>query len=279
MVGKAKAVGGSAAGQAYLENAQKQEKEIEKQQQEALKQQANLQMKEQERGYELTRNMLIGETPKEINDELKAWNLDNPQASRLKRQVFTMVMSPSIEDGKKLSDDELIKMGKEFMAKTLGVDPDSQPYRMYVHTDKEHKHVHIYTPRTDKDGKTISDSFIGMRAQRAADEVALANGLTRAKTVVQERTQNLKETLREVATRSVSFEDYCQQAEKKGIKILPTINKQGQMQGYRVEFQGKDYKASAIDRKLTAPKLAPLFEQNLRKQKTVEKSQSFGMGM
>ena len=51
------------------------------------------------------------------------------------------------------------------------------------------------------------------------------------------------------------------------------------MQGYRVEYQGKDYKASAIDRKLTAPKLAPLFEQNLRKQKTIERSQGFGMGM
>jgi len=58
---------------------------------------------------------------------------------------------------------------------------------------------------------------------------------------------------------------------------LPTINKQGQMQGYRVEYQGKDYKASSIDRKLTAPKLVPLFEQNLKQQQVMKMDKGLGM--
>ena len=256
MVGKGKAVSGSSAGQSYLEKKEDG--------------------KTQKPGFELGRHMLLGETPTAIHREFQDWNKDNPQIERLSKKVFTMVMSPSIEDGDKLDNQELLKMGLEFMHKTLGIDPMSQPWRMYVHTEKAHKHVHIYTPRTDWHGKTINDSFIGYRAQRAADEVAIAHGLTRAKTVVQERTQTLKGALQQIAAQSVSFEDYTQRARKKGIEIKPTINKQGQMQGYKVEYQGNEFKASSIDRKLTAPKLQPLFDRNLVKEKTI--SRDFGMG-
>lgn len=239
MIGKAKAVGGSSAGIEYLEPTKD--------------------MDSQKKGYELYKNMLVGDTPNDIMRELKDWNADNPN---LKNQVFSMVMSPAIEDGKKLSNVELHAMGREFMQKTLGINPDTQPYLMYVHTEKEHKHVHIYTPRTDANGQTIKDSFIGKKAQNAADEVAQAHKLTRAGEIGKERVKELKTALKSISISSLSFSEYKEKAEQKGIKINLTINKQGETQGYKVEYKGNEYKASDVDRSLTIPKLEKGFEKN-----------------
>lgn len=247
MIGKAKAVGGSVKGIEYLE--------------------PNKDMTEQKKGYELYKNMLVGDTPADIMRELKSWNADNPN---LKNQVFSMVMSPAIEDGKKLSNVELHQMGKEFMQKTLGINPDTQPYLMYVHDEKEHKHVHIYTPRTDANGKTINDSFIGKRAQNAADEVAQAHKLTRAGEIGKERINELKTNLKNIARRSQSFEDYHFKALQNDIKIKLTINRQGETQGYKVEYKGNEYKASDLDRSLTIPKLQKSFANNREKTRLEE---------
>lgn len=251
MIGKAKAVAGSAKGISYLQARQDKHPELAK-------------------GYELSRNMLTGEKPGEIMRELKGWNDVNPAA--LKNKVFTLVMSPSITDGEKLTDEELETMGKEFLRKTLDVNPDLQPYYMYVHTEKAHKHVHIYTPRTDSEGQTISDHFIGKKAQAAADKVAAAHHLTRAKNVGQEHRQAIKEELAAVSREAVSFDDYRLLAKKKGIKVVPTINHKGEMQGYRLEKDGHSYKASEIDRKAFLLKtLQPLFQFNAtRKEKDAQ---------
>ena len=247
MIGKAKAVGGSVKGMEYLEPERG--------------------LDEQKKGYELYKNMLVGETPAEIIRELKDWNADNPN---LKNQVFSMVMSPAIEDGKKLSNVELHAMGREFMEKTLGINPDTQPYLMYVHTEKEHKHVHIYTPRTDANGQTINDSFIGKKAQNAADEVAQGHHLTRAGEIGKERIKELKTALKGISVSSLSFDDYRHKAEQKGMKINLTINKQGEMQGYKIQYKGNEYKASDVDRSLTIPKLEKGFEKNREQTKLQE---------
>ena len=56
-----------------------------------------------ERGYELDKNMILGDKPNEIMSELKEWNKDN--ARDLKNEVFSMVYSPAGADGKRLTDE------------------------------------------------------------------------------------------------------------------------------------------------------------------------------
>jgi len=248
MIGKCKAVGGSSAGIEYLFKDKVDETK--------------------ERGYELDKNMILGDTPSEIMAELKRWNADN--ANDLKNEVFTMVYSPAGDDGNKLTDEQLIKLGKEFMGKTLGIDPNTQPYYMRVHDDTKNKHVHIYTSRTDANGKTISDKHCQYRAMNSADEIAQKHGLVRAKEVMTNKLEinkdikdQLKKTVHQVLSKSTSWDDFKVRAGEKGVGIKETINKQGAVQGYRIQVGKFDFKASEIDRKITLPKLDQMFKQNV----------------
>lgn len=248
MIGKCKAVGGSSEGIAYLFKDKLDETK--------------------ERGYELDRNMILGDTPNEILSELKQWNGDN--ARDLKNEVFSMVFSPAGKDGEKLTDEQLIQLGKEFMTKTLGIDPNTQPYYMRVHDDTKNKHVHIYTPRTDANGQTISDKHCQYKAMNSADQIAEKHGLTRAKEVMENNIEvnkdvkeQIKNNIHQVLSKSTSWDDFKTKASKKGIGIKETINKQGALQGYRIEVGKLSFKASDIDRKITLPKLDQVFKQNV----------------
>lgn len=248
MIGKCKAVGGSAKGIAYLfEDKQDQSKP---------------------RGYELDRNMLIGETPSELLSELKQWNKDN--SKQLLNEVFSMVLAPAGDDGKKLTNEELRKLSKEFIAKTLNIDPNKQPYYMRVHDDTENKHVHIYLPRTDYNGKTISDKHCMYRAIDSADKIAQNHNLTRAKEIQKNNIQaleidrkELKKQIISILHTSKSFGEFQFKSAQKGIEIKPTINKKGEVQGYRILSGKADFKASEIDRNITLPKLESIFKNNI----------------
>ncbi|SJN18720.1 relaxase/mobilization nuclease domain-containing protein [Sphingobacterium sp. JB170] len=262
MIGKCKAVGGSAAGMEYLfQDKQDQSKT---------------------RGYELDRNMLTGENASEIMSELKEWNKDN--ARNLKNEVFSMVYSPAGNDGKKLTNEQLTQLGKEFMSKTLGIDPNTQPYYMRVHDDTRNKHVHIYTPRTDLNGQTISDKHCQYRAMSSADEIAQTHDLIRAKEIMQHRIENanevkhlLKKEVTKVLSNSTSWNDFKKKASTKGIDIVETVNKQGAVQGYRIKFDNQDFKASDIDRKITLPKLDAIFQNNIiENARTINRSKGIG---
>lgn len=250
MIGKCKAVGGSSAGIIYLFQ--------------------DKQDPTKERGYELDRNMLIGETPNSIISELKEWNNDN--AKELKNQVFSMVLAPAGEDGKKLSDAQLLQLSKEFVANTLNVDIIKTPYYMRIHDDTKNKHVHIYLPRTDQNGKTISDKYCQYRAIDTADELAKKYSLTRAKEIQQDKIEKLdidkkelKNTVSNALHNSTSFADFRKKLADKGVQINTTINKQGNVQGYRLKNEKADFKASEINRNITLSKIDTVFEQNAQR--------------
>lgn len=248
MIGKCKAVGGSSAGMEYLFQDKIDHNKA--------------------RGYELDKNMILGDKPSEIMSELKQWNSDN--ARELKNEVFSMVFSPAREDGKNLTDEQLTKLGKEFMAKTLGIDPNTQPYYMRVHDETNNKHVHIYTPRTNAYGKTISDKCCQYKAMDSADQIAKKYNLISAKEVMEnnievnkEIKEQIKNDVHQVLSRSTSWDDFKSKAGDKKIKITETINKQGTIQGYRIEVGKLSFKASDIDRKITLPKLDQVFKNNV----------------
>lgn len=247
MIGKCKAVGGSAAGMEYLFQDKQDKTKV--------------------RGYELDRNMLLGDNPNELMSELKAWNRDN--AKELKNEVFSMVLSPGADDGVKLSDEQLRDICQSFIQQTLGIDPQTQPYYMRVHEETRYKHVHIYLPRTNSQGKTISDKLCQYRAMDAADSLAKEHSLTRAMQIqkenahqlVQDR-KTLKVQINKVLPKCKSFAEFKSQSKKVGIEIMETVNKQGQLQGYRLQFGEINLKASQVDRNLTLPKLDVLFKEN-----------------
>ena len=214
-----------------------------------------------EKGYELDRNLLCGESPKEIMEEMKILQDQNLRATN---KTFSMVISPDIEDGKKMSNKELREITKDFMRK-IGIDPKEQQFIAFVHTEKEHKHIHIIANRVKDNGTLIPDHHIGKRAQYAAHEIALDRGLVSAKQIQIDKIQALESSQKQlkgikkeilnkhsfvINSNPKFFEQYQKQMLKLGVDVQPTINKQGKIQGHRLVdvASGSSFKASEINR-------------------------------
>lgn len=220
---------------------------------------------DERKGYELDRNNLCGSTPKEIIEEMKMIQDLNHRATN---KTFSMVISPDIKDGKNLSDDELRGITKDYLNK-LGIDTEKQQYVAFVHTEKEHKHVHIIANRVQPNGKLIPDHHIGKRAQWIAHAIAKEKGLVSAKEKMFENLKNIDKVKDNLKTeifskhqavmmeRPQTFQKYIFQMKQQGLEVNPTINRQGQVQGFRVRDlkTDKEYKMSEIHRSMSASNL------------------------
>lgn len=218
---------------------------------------------QENKGYELDRNGLSGISPKEIMDEMKIIQSLNQRAVN---KTLSLVLSPEIKESKELTDGQLKTIVKDFL-KELDINPNEQQYLAFVHDEKKHKHIHILVNRVKEDGNLIADNFIGKKAQWGAHNVAKAHGLISAKEIM---IQNIKGNkvdteLRNTVKREIynkhqfvieqkprSFEEYKQKMEELDLEILPTINKQGKTQGYRIVdlATGESFKASEVHRSM-----------------------------
>jgi hypothetical protein len=223
---------------------------------------------DENKGHELDRNLLCGVTPKEMVEEMKMIQDLNQKATN---KTFSLVLSPDIKDGKNLSDDELKAMTREYLNK-LGIDTQKQQFIAFVHTEKEHKHIHIIANRVQPNGKLISDHHIGKRGQWIAHEIAKERGLISAKEKMFENIKNIEQNKGDLKIlkneifkkhqevmrdKPITFDSYIKQMNSKGLEVKPIINKQGEIQGFRiVDIESKnDFKASEINRSMSVGNL------------------------
>jgi len=198
---------------------------------------------------------LYGESPKEITKEFE---LLQDQNHNCKKNTLSFIISPTIEDGKKLASSDLNKIAEKFMKElNLG----ERQAIAFIHRDKEHKHIHLYVNRIDFKGVAYNDSFIGKRSQLAAEKVAESMQLTTVKQVQFEKEFNNREIRVEIKRRHdlsmkqfspTSYDQYIKAMQTNGVKVIPTMNNQNKLQGFRFEFDGHNLKGSEIHRNMSA---------------------------
>ncbi|MAL60797.1 MAG: mobilization protein [Flavobacteriaceae bacterium] len=209
----------------------------------------------QEKNAEIVlRQHLFGETPSEISKEFKTVQDMN---SRCKKNTLSFIISPTIKDGEKLKTKDLQEIAQKFMVQLkLG----ERQAVAFVHQDKKHKHIHFYVNRIDFNGKAYNDSFVGKKSQLAAERVAEDMKLTTVKQVQFEKEFHLKEIRAEIKRRHdlsikqfqpKSFDDYIKAMETNGVKVIPSINNQNKLQGFRFEFDGHNLKGSEVNRNMS----------------------------
>lgn len=222
-----------------------------------------------EKGYELMRYGLSGDTPIGIMQQMKIVQDSN---SRAKNKYLSLVLSPEKKEGQQLSNAKLRQLTKEFM-EALGIDPAKQQYIAVVHTEKEHKHIHIITNRVKIDGSLISDKHIGKRAQWEAHKIAKKHGLISAK---ERQIENLKKLAWEeknikgvkksikkkhdwtLKQKPLSLKGYIKIMDKLGVEVIPVKNKYSEeIQGLRVKDKksGLEFKASEVHRSMSLNKI------------------------
>jgi hypothetical protein len=207
---------------------------------------------------------LAGDTPEQITDEFK---IIQSQNDRCTKNTLSFIVSPTIKDGKNLSHRDLEKIAQRFIKE---MDLKNHQAIGFVHKDKEHTHIHIYANRISLKGEVYKDNFIGKRSQIAADNVAKQLSLTRVREVQHQKLQELKRQRlainhihnKVLESRPKSLDDYIKGMNTRNIKVIPSINKSNQLQGFRFEYQGINLKGSEVHRSMSGSKLIAEISQN-----------------
>jgi len=203
---------------------------------------------------EISRNKVVGETPREIATEFRIFQNLN---SKCGKNTFSMVLSPSIPDGDKLSSTDFAKLTEDFLKR---MKLDDHQFISFLHIDEKHKHLHIYVNRIDFDGKAYKDHFISKKAQRIAESVAKEWGFTTAKEIQQQKEQQLSSYIKEVHQRVLSvmprdIDDYAQLMEQYGIQTHRRIASDGKVVGLKFQIGEETIKGSSVGREFSAANL------------------------
>ncbi len=220
---------------------------------------------------------LAGTDPQEITEEFRLIQEEN---TRCQKNTLSFILSPTQEDGKNLSTEQLGELTQKFIRE---MQLKERQAIAFVHRDKAHTHVHLYVNRIGFDGKAYNDSFIGKRSQLAAENVAKEMGLTTVKEVQLEKEldsikvrleirnvhQNVMET-----ERPKTLDGYIKAMQERNIEVIPSINKANKLQGFRFQYEGLNFKASEVHRSMSGGRIMGQLSQNkgIIKPKEISKS-------
>lgn len=220
---------------------------------------------------------LAGETPKGITEEFKVIQQQNELC---KKNTLSFVLSPTIKDGKEMENKELREITERFL-KQMKLQENQAI--AFVHRNRQHVHIHLYANRINFQGQAYKDNFIGKRSQLAAERVAKEMGLTTVRDVQQQKMEQARDAriiLKRIHEKVISevrprdFDQYIKAMEAHPVKVIPSINKQNQLQGFRFEFAGQNLKGSEIHRSMSMNKIAERigFNQNAIEKSRTEKA-------
>ena len=220
---------------------------------------------------------LAGDTPSEITEEFK---IIQSQNQRCTNNTLSFIVSPTIEDGRSMTQRDLGEIAQEFLKKMKLTNHQAIGF---VHRDKEHTHVHIYANRISLSGEVYKDSFIGKRSHLAADHVTRELSLTPVQEVQKERLLGLDGIRQEIknindkvlGSKPKSLDEYIGKMKEHRVKVIPTINKSNQLQGFRMEYKGVNLKASEVDRRMSGNRLIAEVSRNRNFTLLKEAPQSF----
>ena len=220
---------------------------------------------------------LVGTEPPEITEEFRLVQQEN---TRCQKNTLSFILSPTQEDGRILSKEQLGELTQKFIKE---MELKERQAIAFVHRDKAHTHVHLYVNRIGFDGKAYSDSFIGKRSQLAAENVAKEMGLTTVKEVqLEKELDSLKVRLKikdihhkvMESQRPKTLDSYIEAMQKRNVEVIPTINKSNRLQGFRLQYEGHNLKASEVHRSMSGGGIMAQLSQNkgIVKRKEIGKS-------
>lgn len=128
----------------------------------------------------------------------------------------------------------------------------------YQHERTDHngklRHWHVLANRVLPDGTVVSDSHIGRKAVRVANDISRELGFSVAENISPQNKKEIKDAAFRVlkGMQCYTFEVFKVRMAKEGFPVQEAYSKSGKLQGYYISSQSDTlYKASAIDRNMT----------------------------
>ncbi|MCW0481195.1 relaxase/mobilization nuclease domain-containing protein [Gaoshiqia sediminis] len=212
---------------------------------------------------EICRYRLVGETGTEIAKEFRVFQNLN---ARCQRNAFSFVLSPSREDGNRLTKSDFINIAETFLGYMNLSDNQSISF---LHKDRQHTHLHIYVNRINTEGKATKDNYIGKKAQRVAERIAREMNLTVAREVQLAKENRLRRAI-DMAHEKIwqqkpgNIFEYARLMQQEGVTTHLKQASNGKVVGMKFQVGEESIKASSVHRGLSAANLQKLIRQNSR---------------
>ena len=233
---------------------------------------------------ELCRHNVYGGNPLEVVEEMRDIMLN--YKPNIKKGYFDFVITPSEEDADKVTTlEQGQKIVEEFMRRIMiqQIGLQEMEYKQLQWIAWQHdctdnnnklKHWHILANRVLPNGMLLSDSYVGMKAAKVANEMSRQYGLSNAMDI----SRRNKNGIRQIAFDALrdlphfSYEGFKIAMAERGVVIRDALNSRGQLQGfYFTAKSGTEYKASEIDRCLTLKRIKNTY-QRLQQNKNERKN-------
>ncbi len=202
------------------------------------------------------------------------WDLMKASAP-MKKNVIRMEICPAKEDTENFTLQDWQKLWDDFVREYDRIEMAYENGKVYSHktniansiytvwlhyeSDSGIPHLHAAVCRKDRYGKTNNDHNIHVRAQDAAQAVAIRREWITAAEIHEVNAQKVADDLMEIlrAMPSWLWTDYVARARSKGYTVKERIDMKGVLRGYTVGKDGWIYKASELGtgRKLTASRI------------------------
>jgi Relaxase/Mobilisation nuclease domain len=236
---------------------------------------ATINYNEKEKAELIYSNKMEGDNIKDFCSQMQ--DLQKCYIGYGKQLTIHAILSPSINDGLKLSETQWQTIAEKYLTKLKLIDYQTIGF---LHTDKEHKHLHLVINKVSpKDFKLYHDGFIGKKSQLVADSIAKEMKLTRAMEVRQnkltdeQRKSDFKQIIpltipdnkalgskeifkdlleKVIDSKFLNLQEYFNKLQKVGFIVHEYKNKEtGELRGYGIEMNGTKMDASAVSKKYT----------------------------
>ena len=190
------------------------------------------------------------------------------------KPVCHTILSFSANDAEQLTDDVMVKIANEYLAKMGYGDTQSLIVR---HSDRQHPHLHICINRIGNDGKTISDRNEKYRSTKVCRELTERYGLTIGegkKAVNRHRLRGedklryeIFDAIKAVLPQSKNWKDFVSGLEQQDVATrFKTKGNTDVVQGIIFEKDGCSFSGSKIDRSCSFSRLNAEIERNSQRQ-------------
>ena len=218
------------------------------------------------------------------------WDLMKAGA-QMKKNVIRMEISPAMEHTENFAMQDWQKLWDDFVREFDRIELTDENGKVYSHktniansiytvwlhyeSDSGIPHLHAAVCRKDRDGKTNNDHNIHIRAQEAAQNVAIQRGWITAAEIHRINADKIADDLMDIlrAMPSWSWKDYAARIRAKGYTIMIRPGKKG-VYGYSIGKGKARFKASELGtgRKLTASRIENTWNR-LHSQSAVKSAQ------
>ncbi len=202
------------------------------------------------------------------------WDMMKAHAP-MKKNVIRIEVCPAAENTRGFTLEDWRRLWDDFVHEYDNLELEDKDGRVYSHrtniagsistvwlhleSDSGIPHLHAAVCRKDSDGRTNNDHNVHLRAQYAAERVAVKRGWTTAMDIrmanASEIADNLTGILRSM--QSWSWDDYAARVRAKGYTLVERRDRNGRLRGYSVGDGKKAYRASELGkgRRLMASKI------------------------